>query len=128
MSYLLIFDVALRIIAIATALILNMLGIPVFVTILTGCSVLAGIFLIVKKYTKGIRTNELAMYWVLRTAVILINLLVVTFGTPVNVSFVETIICGTLLDVLIYVVLIILAVKKQNYVNITSDEEQKRGN
>lgn len=95
---------------------------PISVTLLSTGLVLLGGGLVAKRITKGLRLKELTFYHLLTVALILLSFVILRFY-PADVSAIETLITGTLLDVLMSVTFVVLAYRKKRYVTIQKTVE-----
>ncbi|MBC8569520.1 hypothetical protein [Zongyangia hominis] len=109
---------AIRALALAVILIFAAPELPVAVMLSSLLIIGAGIYLIVKHARSSLRMADLAVYFGGDALIIIFHMAFISFFSAMQVGFWEYLLLGTILDILIDAVLIILALRRGRYVDI----------
>ena len=115
---LMIVKTAAKALAMAVVLTFGAMHLPMMVLIASGIIIAVGIFMIVKRIRNVLRNGDLAVYYGLDALQIIFNLIVVSIFSAMHIGFWEYVLIGTILDILIDAVMIILALRRGRYVDI----------
>ncbi len=115
---LMIVKTAAKALAMAVVLTFGAMHLPMMVLFASGIIIAVGIFMIVKRIRNILRNGDLAVYYGLDALQIIFNLIVVSIFSAMHVGFWEYVLIGTILDILIDAVMIILALRRGRYVDI----------
>ena len=113
--------------AMAVVLAFGARHLPVMVFIASGIIIAVGIFMIVKRIRNILRNGDLAVYYGLDALQIIFNLIVVSIFSAMHIGFWEYVLIGTILDILIDAVMIILALRRGRYVDIRNVMDGREG-
>lgn len=115
---LMIVKTAAKALAMAVVLTFGARHLPMMVLFASGIIIAVGIFMIVKRIRNVLRNGDLAVYYGLDALQIIFNLIVVSIFSAMHIGFWEYVLIGTILDILIDAVMIILALRRGRYVDI----------
>ena len=115
---LMIVKTAAKALAMAVVLTFGARHLPMMVLIASGIIIAVGIFMIVKRIRNILRNGDLAVYYGLDALQIIFNLIVVSIFSAMHIGFWEYVLIGTILDILIDAVMIILALRRGRYADI----------
>ncbi|WRS26246.1 hypothetical protein U6B65_07735 [Oscillospiraceae bacterium MB08-C2-2] len=87
-------------------------NLPIPVLVVTSAMIVFGLYLVVKKFIGVILLRQMTMFYLFNTVAILFNLIYTAVTSPFNITFLETIITGTFLDVIISVALLGMCIKR----------------
>lgn len=75
-------------------------NLPVIVLVVTSAMIIYGVVLLTKRVLSNLRLKQLTTFYVVQSAMIVFNIIYMAISCPLQVSFVETLIVGTFLDLL----------------------------
>ena len=95
---------------------------PNTVIVTTALSAFFCVFIIIKKvFLKRLGTKELFWFFILNTMIIIINIIYMRTASPVTINIFELLVIGTLLDIIINIVVIVLSFRASRYITVSSD-------
>lgn len=119
MLYLMVLATAVKFASLALcALQTDIERLPVAVYVSTGIVVLFGLFLICKNIVKRVGRKELASYYGLSAAAVFFNLIFMKIFSRAEIATLDLLILGTMMDILVGVVFVVLTVREHKYVRI----------
>ena len=126
MFYLMMLNTFVAAIALAVVFIMGNSSLPSIVLALRGALVVTGVVLVVKRYVSWVRRSEITGFYIAEAAIAVFNLIFLSVFFPVDVSFFEYAITGTLITPILNLALVFLLRKTNKYVtfeNVTEPAE-----
>ena len=120
MLYLMVLATAVKFASLAYVFTTDIERLPVAVYVSTGIVVLFGLFLICKNIVKRVGRKELASYYGLSAAAVFFNLIFMKIFSRAEIATLDLLILGTMMDILVGVVFVVLTVREHKYVRRTS--------
>ena len=116
--YLMVLATAVKFASLAYVFTTDIERLPVAVYVSTGIVVLFGLFLICKNIVKRVGRKELASYYGLSAAAVFFNLIFMKIFSRAEIATLDLLILGTMMDILVGVVFVVLTVREHKYVRI----------
>lgn len=76
-------------------------NLPIPVLVITAAVVLYGLYLVMKKFTGGVRLKQLVSFFIFETGAFVFNIIYVAVSCPLQIGMADTMAVGTFLDILI---------------------------
>ena len=108
MYYLMMLNTFVAAIALAVVFIMGNSSLPSIVLALRGALVVTGVVLVVKRYVSWVRRSEITGFYIAEAAIAVFNLIFLSVFFPVDVSFFEYAITGTLITPILNLALVFL--------------------
>ncbi|MEM1483974.1 hypothetical protein V6615_03730 [Oscillospiraceae bacterium PP1C4] len=118
MLYLMMLGTACKFLALTFVFSTDIERLPTPIYISTGIVVLFGVFLICKNIIKSVNKKELGIYYVLLCGSVVFNLIFMKLFSRTELTTMDLIIIGTIMDIVVNVTLITLSVRENRYVRI----------
>lgn len=118
MLYLMMLETVVKFLSLTFLFSTNIEHLPVAVYISTGVVILFGIGLICKNIISSIATKELAGYYAVMSMSVILNVIFMKIFSRAELGLLDFTVIGTLLDVVISCILILLTVRESKYVRI----------
>lgn len=93
-------------------------ALPLAIYISMGIVVIAGIVLICKRFITKVSKREMELYYLLTALAVVFNLIFMKVICRIDVTLVEFLVVGTIMDVVISVTLIFMAERERKYIRI----------
>lgn len=117
----------LRLLALAYTVAVQVERLPVLAYILSGATVVIGLFLVCKRILVGIRMRQVELYYFVTALTSAFNLIYVRFTSRIDATLVDFLVIGTVLDIVVSVTLLVMAEKERHYVRIAIDNRENGG-
>ncbi len=91
-------------------------NLPTAVLFSTGMVVAIFMVLLAKGLLAGVKRKDIEQGFLFNVGVVLLNMLLVRFGTPANISGVELLVMGNLFEVIAGITLVVLSKRHTRYV------------
>lgn len=123
MLYLMMLETAIKFLALTFLFSTDFERLPVAVYVSAGVTVAVGIILICKNIIKSVTKKELAVYYGTILCSIIFNLIYMKVFSRAEVSMLELAVIGTVMDILVAAVLVILTIRESKYVRVHVNSE-----
>lgn len=118
MLYLMMLETVVKFLSLTFIFSTDIEHLPVAVYISTGVVILFGIGLICKNIISSIATKELAGYFGVMSMSVILNVIFMKVFSRAELGLLDFTVIGTLLDVVISCILILLTIRESRYVRI----------
>jgi len=120
---LLLLTTVTRFIGVVVLLTRDRVNLPTIVLVTTSLTVLYGIFLLIRRFVLTLHLKHFIQFFTVQSAVFIFNLSFVSNNIPLQITGIEALVTGSLLDVLINVVAIYYCI-----INIRRNKFASAGN
>lgn len=110
--YLLLLISSIRFVSVVYVLAKPGNNLPVLAILVTCALVIYGALLVVKRFVSQITVKQMLCFYLIQSAAVLFNIGYVALTSPLKISFAETMVVGTFLDVLLGCVLTVLMLRR----------------
>lgn len=127
MFYLMVLNTFVASIVMIVVLAMGSSALPPLVLALRGVLIVGSVVLVVKRYVSWVRRGEIAAYYAAEAAVAVFNLVYLAMFSPVDVSFFEFAITGTLVTPVLNGMLMLLLFKAHSRYAVIENADEPAG-